>query len=111
MSKKQEGKPELGLVYRSTMIAIARVRRFGIDKHGNSEDWRSTPEVMHHDAMLRHLFAYMEGEEFDAESGEPHLAHLITTAAFELERKYGGEHANVQRNKTISDSLNPEIIF
>ena len=98
--KKPEGKPELGLVYRSTLVAIARVRRFGIDKHGSSEDWRTTPIEAHHDAMLRHLFAYIEGEEFDPESGEPHLAHLITTASFEIERKYGGVHTNIIRLKS-----------
>ena len=89
MSKKQEGKPELGLVYKSTLEAIARVRRFGINKHGNSEDWRTTTEFAHQDAMLRHLMAYIDGEELDPESGEPHLSHLITTASFEIERKYG----------------------
>jgi hypothetical protein len=103
--KKSENKPELGLVYKSTLEAIARVRRFGIDKHGNSEDWRTTPECMHHDAMLRHLFAYIEGEEFDAQSGLPHLAHLLATASFEYERNYGGIHTNIVRHKSVSDSL------
>jgi hypothetical protein len=51
--------------------------------------------------MLRHLLAYIEGEEFDPESGLPHLAHLVTTASFEIERKYGGKHTNILREKSI----------
>lgn len=101
MSKRLEGKPELGLVYTSTLVAIAKVRRFGINKHGNSEDWRTTPEVNHQDAMLRHLFAYIDGEEFDPESGEPHLSHLITTASFEIERKYGAAHKTVRYSNNV----------
>ncbi len=101
MSKKNEAKPELGLVYHSAMIAIAKVRRFGIDKHGNSEDWRTTKEWQHQDAMLRHLFAYIEGEELDPESGLPHLAHLMTTAMLEIERHYGGIHKNIIRYKSL----------
>ena len=102
MSKKPEGKPELGLVYMSTLVAIAKVRRFGINKHGNSEDWRTTSETAHQDAMLRHLMAYIDGEELDPESGEPHLAHMITTAGFEIERKYGNGH-KIVRSKTYDN--------
>jgi len=95
--KFDEGKPEPTLVYRAFTNMVARVRRFGIEKHGNSEDWRTTPEVSHYDAMLRHLQAAMEGEEFDAESGLPHLAHAACSIMFELERKYGGKHATFVR--------------
>lgn len=106
MSKKLEGKPELGLVYKSTLEAIAKVRRFGIEKYESSEDWRTTFKWQMQDSMLRHLFAYIEGEELDAESGLPHLAHLITTVAFEIEREYGGAHGVIIRYKSASGSLN-----
>ena len=86
--KKPEGKYEPTLVYTSLIKAIARVRRYGIEKHGDSEDWRSTTPVQHYDAALRHLYAVIDGEELD-ESGLPHLAHCLTTLMFELERKYG----------------------
>ena len=62
MSKKPEGKPEYSLVYKSMMEQIARVRRFGINKHDSSEDWRTSTIAQHSDAMLRHLFAFIEGE-------------------------------------------------
>jgi len=100
--KHSEGKYEPTLVYTSLIKHVARVRRYGIEKHGNSEDWRTTTQVQHYDAALRHLLAVIDGEEFD-ESGMPHLAHCITTLMFELERNYGGEHANFIRSKSSSD--------
>lgn len=99
MSKKPEGKYEPTLVYTSLTRYVAIVRRFGIEKHGNSEDWRTTTPVQHYDAVLRHINAVVDGEDFDAESGLPHLAHAITGLMFELERKFGGEHANIVRTK------------
>lgn len=103
MSKQNEGKPEYTLVYKSLMEGVAKVRRFGIEKHGNSEDWRSTESVRHYDALLRHIFAFIEGEEFDKESGLSHLYHAATNIMFEIETNYGGEHVNIVRNKTFSD--------
>lgn len=99
MSKKPEGKYEPTLVYTSLIKAVAKQRRFGIDKHGNSEDWRTTEPIKHYDAMLRHLLADIDGEEFDTESGMPHLYALVTTAMFEIERRYGGEHAHHIRKR------------
>jgi hypothetical protein len=87
MSKKPENKPELSLVYPSMLEAIARVRRYGIDKHGSSEDWRSTDSIKHFDAMLRHIFAYLDGEEVDQASGLSHLAHVAANVMFEIERR------------------------
>lgn len=87
--KKPEGKYEPTLVYRSMVVALAHVRRYGIEKHGSSDDWRTTPAVAHYDAMLRHLLAVIDGEEVDQESGLPHLWHLATNVMFEVERLYG----------------------
>lgn len=98
--KVSEGKYEPTLVYTSLIKYTSTVRRYGIEKHDNSEDWRTTEPVAHYDAALRHLYAVIDGEELD-ESGLPHLAHCITNLMFELERKYGGEHANIIRNKSL----------
>lgn len=99
MSKKPEGKYEPTLIYTSLTCYVAKVRRFGINKHGNSEDWRTTQPVQHYDAAIRHINAVVDGEDIDAESGLPHLAHAIAGLMFELERKYGGDHANIVRIK------------
>ena len=87
MSKGNEGKYEPTLVYASCIEAIARVRRFGIDKHGSSEDWRTTEPRLHFDACLRHIEAYLNGEDTDSQSGLSHLAHAAANLMFEIERK------------------------
>ena len=95
--KKPEGKYEPTLVYSSLIKLIAKRRRYGIDKHGSSEDWRTTPESAHHDAMMRHLLADIDGEVDD--NGDDHLVALVTTAMFELERRYGGKHKIIERKR------------
>lgn len=99
--KKLENKYEPTLVYNSVIKLISKVRRFGIEKHGNSEDWRTTNPIQHYDAMLRHINAAIDGEELDTESGLPHLAHAMCTIMFELERKYGGNHDVHVRVKSV----------
>lgn len=86
MSKKPEGKYEPTLVYSSCIEEVAKVRRFGIDKHGASEDWLTTEPRQHYDATLRHLYKIIDGEQIDPESGLLHLAHAITNLMFEIER-------------------------
>jgi hypothetical protein len=89
MSKKSEGKYKPTLVYPSFIEHIARVREYGVNKHGHSEDWRTTPKVLHIDAIQRHINAYISGEEFDQDSGLPHLALAATNIMLEIERQYG----------------------
>lgn len=89
MSKLNEDKYEPTLVYTSLIRTIARVRRFGTDKHKHSEDWRTTQEADHYKAMLRHIYAAMDGEIYDEESGLLHLAHAACNIMFEIERIEG----------------------
>jgi hypothetical protein len=89
MSKKDEQKPEPSLVYKSLIDGIAKVRKYGIEKYGRSEDWRTTPSVKHFDAMLRHILAFMNGEWTDSASGLSHLYHAAANIMFEIERRDG----------------------
>lgn len=100
MSKNKEGKYQPSLVYKSFIEAVAKVRQYGIEKYGKSEDWRTTPSIEHFDAMLRHIYAYMSGEAKDEASGLSHLYHAAANLMFEIERREGPfvrcvEHANV----------------
>jgi hypothetical protein len=88
LSKKDEGKYEPTLVYRSAIENIARVRAYGVKKHGHREDWRTTDMVKHYDAALRHIFADLSGESIDKESGELHLAHAMCNLMFLIESRY-----------------------
>jgi hypothetical protein len=54
----------------------------GATKYGRS-NWRATGvrASIYNDAILRHLAAWFEGEDIDPDSGLPHLAHLLASAA------------------------------
>jgi hypothetical protein len=101
MSKVYSGKPEPSLIYPSAIFAMAKIRRFGINKYGSSEDWRTTPVMDYYDAALRHILADLSGEEKDAESGESHLAHAMTNLMFLIEARYGKKEDLPVRYKSV----------
>lgn len=78
--KRDGGKPEPSLVPPAAILAMARVRRYGIDKYGEAESWRDVEPHRWIDAALRHIYAYIDGEETD-ESGLPHMWHALTSLA------------------------------
>lgn len=66
-------------------MAEARVLAFGANKYA-AHNWRKGMLWTRlGDAALRHLTAWMDGEDTDPETGESHLAHLRATAGFLLE--------------------------
>lgn len=62
---------------RETAVAM----KHGADKYGRF-NWRQTKVLasVYHGAILRHLFAWADGEDDDPESGAPHLAHIAANA-------------------------------
>jgi len=54
----------------------------GATKYGRS-NWRATGvrASIYYDAIVRHLTAWFEGEDIDPDSGLPHMAHLLASAA------------------------------
>lgn len=82
--KRDEGKPRPSLVYRSFVLAVARVREHGLRKYV-PESWRSVSPERYVDAALRHLLAHADGEINDAESGLSHLAHCAANLMFLIE--------------------------
>ena len=77
--KRDGGKPEPSLVPWASIKAMARVRRYGIDKYGAAESWRDVEPHRWIDAALRHIYAHLNGEIIDPESGLPHLWHASTS--------------------------------
>jgi hypothetical protein len=69
-------KPERhDLIPRRGIAAIARVFGFGAQKYAD-HNWRQGYEWGKSiAAMQRHIDAFVDGETYDEESGEPHLAH------------------------------------
>lgn len=85
--KSQEAKADAGkikptLVPVSLVKAVAAVRMFGTLKYKDPDNWKRVEPERYKDALYRHWLAYLDGETHDAESGLPHLWHLVTNAAF-----------------------------
>ncbi len=88
--KADAGKPQLTLVPRAILPAIARVREYGTKKYGDPDNWRQVDKQRYRDAMFRHLLSYLDDPTgTDEESGLPHLWHVACNVAFlcELEEK------------------------
>lgn len=79
--KYDAGKPRLDLLPPKAVMALGEVMTYGAAKYG-ADNWQGVASERYTAALLRHLMAYMDGEETDAESGLPHLWHVLTNAAF-----------------------------
>lgn len=88
-AKADAGKLPLTLVPLEIIRNIAAVRRYGKNKYGSSENWKTIEPERYRDALFRHLLLYIEDPcGVDEESGLPHLWHLACNVAFlcELEK-------------------------
>lgn len=89
-AKEDAGKPRLSLVPTQIIYDIARVREYGGQKHGSTDNWKTVEAQRYVDAMFRHLLAFVaDPDGRDEESGLPHLWHLECNAAFLSEMMKG----------------------
>lgn len=83
--KDDSKKVDLTLLPYRPLLEIAEVLEFGQKKYDRN-NWR---KGFKHErlmaALLRHAFAYNEGETYDPESGLSHLAHLGCMLMFLME--------------------------
>ena len=77
-----EGKPKWSYVHYASLEPMIRVMEFGAKKYApkNWQNQMDTTEIL--ESMQRHLAALMDGEEFDKESGLPHMGHIQANAMF-----------------------------
>jgi len=81
-NKNDAGKPDLTLLPRSALEGVARVRAHGNKKYGR-DNWRGGMEWTRLlAAAFRHMYAWLEGENRDPESGESVLDHAICSLMF-----------------------------
>lgn len=83
--KHDTDKPDMSLLSSIAMIEVAKVMTFGKKKYA-AHNWRggfvwSRPAA----AALRHIFAWLGGEDKDPETGLSHLAHASCCLMFLLE--------------------------
>lgn len=80
--RDNKGKLPWHLLPVEAMEEIVKVLQFGATKYA-PENWRkglSWDET--YDSLMRHLIAWKRGEKVDPETGLPHMAHVLTNAAF-----------------------------
>ncbi len=87
--KHDKNKPRLGLIPTEAMLAAGRALTYGADggKYGDYNYKTDTPNNppldwnRYYDALLRHLFAWIGGEENDKESKLSHLDHVMACSS------------------------------
>lgn len=77
-----DGKLKWSLVDFDALEDMVKVLEFGAQKY-SANNWKkglNTDEIA--ESMMRHLFAYLQGEDIDPESGLPHTGHIMCNAMF-----------------------------
>lgn len=79
-------KPKMHLLPPKATLEVAKVLTFGAQKY-DEENWRKLDNLQarYSSGALRHIFAHIDNEELDPESGLSHLAHAICCLMFKLE--------------------------
>lgn len=73
--KHNQGKPRISLIPPAGLLEVAGVYTYGEKKYV-AHNWRKgIPYSELLDATMRHILAFVNGEDNDKESGRPHLAH------------------------------------
>jgi len=82
--KADTGKPPMSLLDRRALEEIAQVLAFGAGKY-DAHNWRKGIRFTRlTDAALRHLMAFVDGENKDPETGLSHVAHASCCLMFLL---------------------------
>jgi len=79
--KYDENKPRWVLAPMREFEDIVRIMTFGAQKYEDN-GWKGVDKDRYISALLRHVTAYMSGEDVDSESGMPHMAHAACNAVF-----------------------------
>lgn len=82
------GKPEPRLLFQSmpeAVLEVIKVLTYGAKKY-SPDNWKLVEESAYHDAFQRHYLDYCKGEKLDSESDLPHIAHMIASLFFILQK-------------------------
>lgn len=88
--KADADKPRVDLLPARPLFAIGEILGFGAEKYA-AHNWRRGFKWSRMGgAALRHLLAWLDGEDLDQETGKSHLAHLGCDVLFLLEFEMTG---------------------
>ena len=79
-------KPPMHLIPSSALVNVAMVMKLGATNYG-AYNWRdsSVAATVYVSAAERHLRSWLDGEDLDPESGQPHLAHMVACGLIVLD--------------------------
>ena len=85
----------------SLINEVGKVLTFGAEKY-DPHNWRKVDDLQNRysSAALRHIFAHIDGEDADEETGLSHLAHAICCLMFKLEDELIGESEEEETTRT-----------
>ena len=86
-SKNDSAKIDLSLVPKEAIEAAAKALQVGEKKYGRYNYYKGHKASQLVAAMMRHLTAWMDGEENDPTDGQPHLGSVIAGAAMILKQQ------------------------
>ena len=83
-TRHNQGKAPISMVLeaRHALEGCAQVLAFGADKYDRGNWRKGLKHTEIADSMIRHLSAYLAGEDVDPESGLPHVDHVLCNAIF-----------------------------
>jgi len=88
--KHDQGKPRLELLPPHAVVELGYVLKFGAEKYGEFNYLKGTGWSRFAGAALRHIYAWIRGEDNDPESGLPHLAHAAVSCMMIIEYQRRG---------------------
>lgn len=80
--RDNDGKLQWSLVDFDSLEDMVKVLEFGAKKYA-ANNWKKgleTTKIV--ESLIRHLTAYLNGENNDSESGLPHTGHILCNAMF-----------------------------
>lgn len=79
------GKHRWTLMPWASVCEVLAVLEYGATKY-SPDNWQRVPDarVRYANAAMRHMVAWIQGEQCDAESGLSHLAHAVCCLLFLL---------------------------
>lgn len=92
MVKHDSAKPRMSLLHLPFLEEVAHVMDHGAKKYSRDNYMGADPDPVNRfvSAAMRHLWAFLDGEVLDPDSGLPHLAHAAANAMILHRRQMAG---------------------
>jgi hypothetical protein len=77
-----QGKLQWALVDFDSLEGLVRVLEYGAAKYAPDNWKKGMPVTQVSESLMRHLFAFLRGEDVDPESGCRHISHVMCNTMF-----------------------------